>query len=241
MAAVAHNRFRNLARALLCAALMVVLTGCTQRDKEPALPPPAPHVLVVAPVLNLSGVHDVDSLKLTDWLASEFVSFPGTTVVPVNRVLAELLVRGKTTVESPQDAVALARAFGADATIVVALTEYNPYNPPVVGLVMQWYDASGEGAVATTQVARELPAQNPPDLQPRWQVQRVFNAANGEIQDQVQHYADERDGQRSPYGWRKYLQSQELYVRYCCWALIKTMHSLDRDGRVAVEPNEAQS
>jgi hypothetical protein len=245
MAAVTYDRIRVALCLLLCAGLAGVLAGCAQSNAKSAPPPQYPPcVLVVAPVLNLSGARDVDSLKLTDLLASEFVSFPGTTVVPVNRVLAELLARGKTTVESPEDALALARAFDADAAIVVALTEYNPYAPPVVGLVMQWYDARGVGAAArgAPVAAREMPAQNPRGgAVPRWQIQRVFNAAQEEVQEQVQHYADERDGHRSPYGWRKYLESQELYVRYCCWALIKTIRTLDHDGRVTVEPNEAQS
>ena len=46
---------------------------------------------------------------------------------------------GKTAVETPQDALDLAGELGADATLVAAITEYQPYDPPIVGVVMQWY------------------------------------------------------------------------------------------------------
>jgi len=46
---------------------------------------------------------------VTDILASEFQSFPGVVVIPVNRTLAALALRGKNTVETPRDALDLAR------------------------------------------------------------------------------------------------------------------------------------
>jgi hypothetical protein len=55
----------------------------------------------------------------------------------------------------------------------------------------------------------------------------------------VQTFAASRPGQASSYGWRKYTKSQELYVRYCCWAMIRTMLHQNDSGRPPPKPDEA--
>jgi hypothetical protein len=226
--------------------MLAAVISCAQRERvTPALAPP-PRVLVIAPVLNLSGSRDFDALKVTDLVASEFQSFPGIAVIPVNLTLAELQRRGKEAVESPEDAIDLARVLGADATIVTGVTEYNPYTPPVVGWVMQWY-AAGAGPMVSGGTAEGPPGEAGPGLSaaprpvPRYQIQRVFNAADEGVLDQVRSFAEERDGHGSPYGWRKYIRSQELYVRFSCAATIRSMLALDKNDRAAVKPNEAKS
>jgi hypothetical protein len=228
---------------LLFVSLLVACPGCVQHTQPVAATPRHSRVLAVAPVLNLSGSQDFDALKVTDLVASEFLSFSDIAVIPVNLTLAELERQGKYAVETPEDAVALARAMGADATIVVAVTEYNPYPPPVLGMIMQWYasrpasePAPDLGAVADDS-AKLLDAQV---VRPRWQVQRVFNAADEETLEEIRAYAHDREGHESPYGWRKYTRSQELYVRYASHALIKTTIGLDDGNRTAIAPNEAK-
>ncbi len=249
MAAAANHPLRWSPTRLIClVATLLAVEGCAQ-NKTTVSPLPSPRVLVVAPVLNLSGSRDFDALKVTDLIASEFLSFPGIAVIPVNRVLAELARRGKASVETPEDALDLAQAFNADAAIVVAVTEYDPYDPPVIGLVMQWYSAVPSSPAADResaprprtglQVDAQLSAAEAPG--PRWQVQRVFNAADEHLVKDIRSFASKRDGDGSPYGWRRYTKSQELYVRYCGWALIRTMLNLDADGQMAVEPDEAES
>jgi hypothetical protein len=184
----------------------------------------------------LSGSQDFDSIKITDLVASEFVSTPGIAVVPLNLALAELERQGKYAVETAQDAVDLARAFNADATVVTAVTEYNPYSPPVIGLIMQWY-----AAAAPVTERRPVELSDASAAGPRWQVQRVFNAADEELLERIRSFARERDGDQSPYGWRKYVRSQELYVRFCTHSLILTMARLYQNDHVAAEPNETKS
>jgi hypothetical protein len=226
---------------------VLLLSGCCAEQKHAAPPAPLARVLAVAPVIDLSGSGELDPLKITDLVASEFLAFENVAVVPVNLVLAELERAGKSNVESADDAVSLAQALGADATIVVAITEYRPYSPPVVGMVMQWYAARPDpratrmlNPVAASRAAHDfaggLSEPRAPGLER--QVQRVFNAADEQVLEEVRDYADDRDGDPSPYGWRKYTRSQELYVRYCGWAMIRTMLELDR---VAQLPPEAKS
>jgi hypothetical protein len=212
---------------------MLLVGGCGpgDRSKDRPVVRAAPRVVVVAPVLNLSGTPDLDSLKFTDIVASEFLSFPSVSVVPVNLTLAALERRGAAWVETPADAVGLAREFGADATLVTAVTEFDPYDPPTVGLIMQWYaagrDSSGAGLEpvagppSASASGGELSAAAEPV--PQFQVQRVFNAADNQVQDEVREFSRRRAGDQSPLGFRRVLRSQELYVRYCCHAMIRSI------------------
>jgi len=176
-------------------------------------------VVVVAPVLNLSNTGEVDTRKITDTVASELLSFPGLSVIPVNLSAAALARRGKVRVETPREALELAGEFAADATLVAALMEFDPYFPPRVGLVMQWYEPPVEPSRSEDEAGGRPPAV------PAGQGQRGYDAASSEVLDDVERFGRRRKGGQSPYGWRKYVVSQELFVRYCCWATIRTMLS----------------
>jgi hypothetical protein len=208
-----------------------------------------PLVVVVAPVLNLSNSTEWDPLKVTDIVASELQSFPDVFVIPVNRTLAALALTGKDVVETPQDALELAREFNADATIVTAITEYNPYDPPIVGVVMQWYGTSHgveprgfDPVSASRQAAEVLPAGSAQaaEAAPLVQVQRVFDAADEAVLDEVRQYASRRTGHGSPYGWRVHLKSQELFVRFSCWSCIRPMLLERKPDRTEPGADEAK-
>jgi hypothetical protein len=88
----------RVGRVLLTALLLLaVASGCatSDRETEPTYTPQTISV-AVAPVLNLSGSRDWDVVKATDLVASELGTFPGVTVIPVNRSLALLAEHGKT-------------------------------------------------------------------------------------------------------------------------------------------------
>ncbi len=209
--------------------------GCVRQDRvydSRMAAGAAPRLVVIAPVANLSGSHDFDPLKLTDIVASEVLSFPGLTAVPVNMTLAALAQRGKTHVDSAEEALELARELGADMTITTGVTEFNPYYPPVIGLIMQVYvppeldRTLGFDPVMASRAAAPVTqaADAGADLSsPRLQLQRVFNGSADWVQRELREYAGGRDGDQSPLGWRKHLRSQELYARYCAWSLIRSM------------------
>lgn len=187
--------------------------GCASlvRSSESTLALSRSLTIVVAPVVNLSDTREIDVMRLTDWVASEAAAFDRISVVPVNLTLAVLARSGKSRVETAEDALGLARQFNADAVVVAAVTEYDPYDPPRMTWVMQWYE-NDAGPVEAGATHR-----------PAFQVQRVFCAAADEIEDEIRTYADQRDEHDSAYGWRRYVKSQELYARYCCWAMIRTI------------------
>jgi hypothetical protein len=214
---------------------VVTLASCALLNPPPA---PAPVegptvVVVVAPVLNMSNSADFDPLKVTDIVASELSAIPSVAVIPVNRTVAALAASGKGGVHTPDDAIQLAEEFGADATVVTVVTAFDPYDPPALGVVMQWYGTDSppplwgfDPVTASRQVSEELPvqpAQGGPN--PRLQIQRYYNAANEHLLDRLEDYAEDRDGHESPYEWRRHVVTQELFVRYCIWDAIKTMLS----------------
>jgi hypothetical protein len=210
---------------------VLILAGCTVlHEPRQAEPQPEPaQVVVVAPVLNLSNSTDWDPLQVTDILASEFQSFPNIVVIPVNRTLGALALRGLSAVETSQDAVELAREFQADATVVAAITEYDPYDPPRVGLVMQWYPARRRSTgpafdpVAASRRAADVMPVGSRGTAPILQIQQVYDAAENAVQAEVREFAAGRRGHKSAYGAQIHTKSQELFVRYCCWASIRTM------------------
>lgn len=220
--------------ALAILAGSQLLTGCAHRNQKAVEADrtswAAPTVIVVAPVINLSDSPDWDPIKVTDIVAQEFSARPNTAVVPVNLTLASLARRGKSGVQSAADAQALAREFGADATVVTAVTAWQPYDPPIVGLVMQWYSAyparpeEGSGAAGIkTASADDPPAPVAEGSLPRFQVQRVFNAADHETRVEIKRFAARRDGLEGPYGWQVVCKSQEQFMRYCSWASIRSI------------------
>lgn len=188
-------------------------------------------MFVVAPVANLSGSNDFDPLQVTDLVASELACVQGFSVVPVNLVLAALNEAGRTQIETPDEAVALARDFHADFAVVTAVTEYDPYEPPVVGLVMQWYPASpprsannlDPTAASRQAVALSAELSARPELHAFLQVQRVLNAADQSVLQELRAFARDRTGQQSPSDWRYYLRSQRHYLRFSIASVIRTM------------------
>lgn len=213
--------------------LALFTTACSQTRTPVALPPP-PVVIAVAPVLNLSNRNDWDPVKVTDWLASEMQGFPGVVVIPVNRSAAALAARGLTAVHSADEALLLSEALGADVTIVAALTEFSPYDPPIVGLVLQWYErGTAPGGLqidpsAASRAASYASDGGPPqragaESAPRYQFQRVYNGADGVVLEDVKDFARQRPGHESPFAWRVHLRSQELFIRYSCYAAFRSI------------------
>ena len=211
---------------------ILLVAGCgIEKRTEPVVVPNqtlGPMTIAVAPAINLSGSTDFDPSRFADLMASELSFAEGMSVIPVSRTLGMLAVQGLDQVESPAHALELAGLLGADAILVFAVTEYDPYDPPTIGISAQLYgtrsrsrdraldpvalsrQASLAGAGAPTG-ARRILAQS----------QRVFDASHDSVVADIQRFAQTRRGDRSPYGWRRYVVSQRGFIRYCCHATIR--------------------
>lgn len=182
--------------------------------------------IAVSPALNHSGSQDFDPLRLADLMASELAQLPGVRVIPLNRVLAQLAAENKERIESPEHALQVMERVGADGIVVFAVTEYDPYHPPVMGLTAQLYGIGPELAggfdptrgfdpVAASRQASPFEGGANSEL-PRAEYHRVFNSSDEAVQREIRRFALRRNAEDSPYGWRKFVASQENFWRFCC-------------------------
>jgi len=183
--------------------------------------------VAVAPALNFSGSGDFDPNTVADLMASELAQVEGFEVLPVSRVLAVLAQQGRSRVESPAHALEIIDRLGADGLLVFAVTEYDPYEPPVVGIAAQLYDPRRGGRLTGVDPVLVSRRASPVSFDavassdsPVAETARVFNAACQDTARAVREYAAARQTEDNALGWRKYTASQQHYLRFCCYATI---------------------
>lgn len=222
----------GLAWAWLC------LTGC-QAEPNPSPGPlnsAVPLTIAVGPAMNLSGSTDFDPVTVGDIMASELTRVHGVRVVGVNRVLAMMAELGLRRLRSPEDARELIDRLGVDGILVFAITEYDPYSPPVVGIAAQLYlsdDANGLDPfdpLTTSRSAVALAETTGRRFEgPAAEVQNVFDGADNRTATELRYFAETRRADRSPYAWRKYMVSQHHFLRFCCSSVARDLVSQVHD------------
>jgi len=205
---------------LIAFGLAVGLNHSCSRQEMTLVDVNRPMTLAVSPALNHSGSQDFDPLRVADLMASELAQLPGVRVIPLNRVLAQLESEGRTRIESAGQALQVTDRVGADAMLVFAVTEYDPYLPPVVGISAQLYGTGlggyqGIDPITASRQARPVHSAVHP-AKPHGEYQRVFLGSDERVHDEIRDFARQRDADHSPYGWKRYLASQEEYLRFCC-------------------------
>ena len=221
----------------ICLATSVWSTGCSMIKGPAACRIANPHLgsmtVAVAPALNLSGSTDFDPSRLADLMASELSYADGIAVVPVSRVLAVLAAQGAGGIESPEHALELVDLLGVDAILVFSVTEYDPYDPPSVGLAAQLFGRlpTPRGSLDPHAMERHATlAASPVTFRPDWllgEAEQVFDASHDAVARDIRRFASQRTADDSPYGWRKYVVSQQHYMRYCCHAMIRELLGYD--------------
>ncbi|MHC4875131.1 MAG: hypothetical protein ACYTGL_01455 [Planctomycetota bacterium] len=117
--------------------LLSVLPGCAVVEVGVRNPVPGLETVAVVPFFNLSQERMVDGREFALAYYAELQKVPGFEVIPVGVAERAMLENGLT-MESPGDALHLARILGVDAVVVGAVTDYDPYSPRV-GLKVAWY------------------------------------------------------------------------------------------------------
>lgn len=123
---------------LLLAASLPCIGGCAFYPRAQNPLPGVYRVAVVDFVDKTNGAEGVDTAVITEIFASELQKIPTYEVVPVQEV-REILGPVRIDTNQPQIAFEIARAVHAQAIIVGAVTEYNAYYPPRVGLHCEMY------------------------------------------------------------------------------------------------------
>ncbi len=223
---------------LLIAMVSAVGVGCTAERRVSTTTVVIPNRLMnpvtiaVAPAINQSGSADFDPDRFADRMASELSYADGVSVIPVSRVLAVLLSDGVEQVASPTHALEVARTIGADAILVFSVTDYDPYDPPRIGISAQLYGrgtGAGVGSVDPVALSRAgRMSASPPRPAGRHrrllaETQQVFDASHGSVIADIKRYAALRGADESPFGWRRYVVSQQGFIQYCCHATIQEL------------------
>ncbi|HVX87087.1 MAG TPA: hypothetical protein VH253_20045 [Phycisphaerae bacterium] len=217
----------SLLPALLAAA---GLASCTdQQAQKPApveyivtSPYPPGHVLAVAPAVNLSGSRDFDPLVVSDTLYAEMQQVRGLTALPLNKTLLAMHKLNLRAINSPEAAEKVAAALNADGIIIPAITAYDPYNPPLVGMTLELYNVMPASAPGAMSPAAADAAQ--PDLQ----VSAVFNATNESVLRELRDFAQGRTQADSAFGDQKFLVDSDAYMRFVCHAMVRRLMEVQR-------------
>jgi len=202
------------------------VVGCLTSKEPHAIVPIVRHpplLVAVAPALNLSGSADLDPVRVAELMAVELEGFPNVDVVPVSRTLAWLADEGKGEVASADEARRLLSRLGADVILVFAVTAYEPYEPPVVGIAAQLYGyaPSPDGAqmgppVASGRDGAAAEGNAEFAFGALAQSSAVYDASHDDVATWVKEHAAGRGTGDTPYGWRKTLVSQTEYLEFCC-------------------------
>lgn len=123
--------------AILIAGL---LPGCVVVQVGASNPIPGLTTVAVAPFFNLSQepTQVADGRRLALAYYAELQKTPGFQVIPVGVVEDAVRANGLL-LNDPDDALRLCRILGCDAVAVGAITDYDPYYPPRLGVQVSWY------------------------------------------------------------------------------------------------------
>jgi len=114
------------------------LVGCVVVQNEVTNPVVGLSTVAVAPFINLSAERAVDGREMAMAYYSELQKIPGFEVVPVG-VTEQVIFDNNLQFQDPRDAVRLAELLNVDAVVLGAITDFNPYFPPRMGLKVAWY------------------------------------------------------------------------------------------------------
>ncbi len=248
-------------RYIVLAAMLILLGGCGIFGGHKALPRPMEytiyspynqtHTLAIAPAINLSGSRDFDPLVVSDTIYAELQQVPNVMALPLNKTLLAMQRLGIHSIEDVKTAQALAKYLGADGLIIPAVTAYDPYNPPTVGMILQLYTPT-EPVPAAAPVAAAKPAtvrSNPdtvifatdipptpvrvanpsPAQQPAVQVAAVFQSTNQSVLKELQAYAAGRTEYDSALADHKFLMDSDAYMRFVSHAMIRRLMDGERE------------
>lgn len=194
----------------------------------------------VAPLRNESGTSAADAMLASDALVARIAEIRGITCLPMNRTLAAMRALRMSSIQSAEDAQALADALGVDAIVAGSLTAWDPYTPPKVGMAIGLYPGRRSAMVRASRFAdaksMQLAANEGSGVvqsgaQPLSVVAEHLDATNHAVLFNVRRYAEGRHDFDTAFGWRRYTASMDLYVEFGAYW---TIYRLLQEERVRV-------
>jgi hypothetical protein len=201
-------------------ALGLLLASSACRTPPPAPAPACPlRVVAVLPVSCAEGVRDADLDRFTDIFSSEWVKVAGVRAIRPPWT-------GGASGKPPtlEEALRLARDARADAFVAASLTGYDPYDPPRLGISLQYFrvhartlpDSEVDRLVQSASWRRG-PVPLSRDKAGHWitSFERIFDAHDRDVRDRLARYARENAG-GGPAGSRErdILAVQPRYMQF---------------------------
>jgi hypothetical protein len=119
---------------------LLLAPGCVVVDLGVTNPIVGLSKVAVVPFFNLSTEPAADGHRFAEAYFAELQKVPGFQVLPIG-VTEAAIQDHRLNLQNPEDAIKLGQLLGVDAVVVGAITDYNPYYPPRVGLQVSWYSA----------------------------------------------------------------------------------------------------
>lgn len=234
-AARSARRRRTWAGCLVAAAL----AGCTSAPERLQARHRDLQTVGVAPFFNRSTALWLSGREVAVAFYTELQQVGGLTVVPVG-VVETAMRRHRIELTDAQQAVELARVLELDALVVGAITHFDPYRPPQLGLSVRVYGRGPRAPAAEASLERlsrsPAAASRPAALDgpsPRIAVDRLFDAGRPDVVAAIQHYAQVRAGDQRVDGWQSYLDRSDDFIRFCCYQIVRTHLARPMPGRLA--------
>jgi hypothetical protein len=231
------------------------LAGCGGKKQPPPLefaihtPYSTVKTLALAPAINLSGSRDFDPLVVSDTLFAEMQQVEDLNVIPLNKTLIAMERLGIHSIEDPKTAQKLAEALGADGLVIPAVTAYDPYDPPTVGMILQMYTpvtppppqsslppprtyttlSNPGNPVVVADANPAGPSVAEPSGQPVSQVSAVFNGSNQTVLKELEVFASGRTRYDSAAQERQFLLDSDAYMRFVCHAMVRRLMDVERE------------
>ena len=241
---------RHLATsAALVALVAMVGMGMVGCKMEPKLTPPpavtAPYdvtrgeaLWAVAPLRNESGTTHADALAISDQLVAAAEEVQGVRCVPLNRSIEAMRAMKMNGIQTPEDAMRLAEALGAQGILVGAITAYDPYTPSVglsVALAVRPGALQPEGTrggvdsrAITSQTRDTGEVASNFGGRPASAISLSLDGKNHEVQTDVKTYATGRHDSQTALGWQRYLKSMELFTEFATHEVVRRLIDQER-------------
>ncbi|NJL30277.1 MAG: hypothetical protein HC898_00840 [Phycisphaerales bacterium] len=219
-----------ISTVVLVGLFNLLLSGCASSKPADELQSPYPtrHVWAVAPLSNLSGSLSADGLALADHLHRQLENAGNLDVLPVNRVIGAMEALELRQITTQAQALQLLQTLGVDGLVVGAVTAYDPYDPPKIGLTLELYtqekvdqyDAEKLRAL-TRQPTEDGPGGNQWSAvsQPVAVTGSVLDASDPRTRAALEKYAAQRGPQNERDAWRRYRVSIDHYSEFVAYVM----------------------
>jgi hypothetical protein len=205
-------------------AALVLLGGCALESGKYKSYPPNPypdlHVVAVLPFINQTRELRLDVIEMANLLANEITKFEGFRVVRPMQIVSA----GGGIPTSSEEALRWGRAAKADAVLVVAVTDYDPFEPPRIALSLQFLRVQGRSIssadidkIVQSASWRRGPLAMGRDKAPNWidAFETVYDAHEERIRKELVAYSQAQVDSDSPFTReREFMAVQSRWLQF---------------------------